>query len=83
MHLSPLCPKQPIFTNIPLFPSVFRIHRAALWILGEYCTTIDNIQSLMNEVRSSLGEIPIVDDETRKAKGENTDGRCYKAEYIG
>ncbi|XP_072016786.1 coatomer subunit beta-like isoform X2 [Amphiura filiformis] len=60
---------------LEVFPTIkaVKIHRAALWILGEYCTTIDNIQSLMNEVRSSLGEIPIVDDETRKAKGEVTE----------
>ncbi|XP_038072469.1 coatomer subunit beta-like [Patiria miniata] len=50
-----------------------RIHRAALWILGEYCTTSDEIQSLMNEIRNSLGEIPIVDDEMRKAAGEDTE----------
>ena len=54
--------------------AIYRIHRAALWILGEYCTTIDNIQSLMTEIRTSLGEIPIVDDETRKAKGDSTEG---------
>ncbi|XP_022103946.1 coatomer subunit beta-like [Acanthaster planci] len=50
-----------------------KIHRAALWILGEYCTTSDEIQSLMNEIRNSLGEIPIVDDEMRKAAGEDTE----------
>ena len=51
-----------------------RIHRAALWILGEYCTTAEEIQSLMNEIRNSLGEIPIVEDEMRKAAGEDTEG---------
>ena len=57
-----------------VIPTVFRIHRAALWILGEYCTTTEEIQSLMNEIRNSLGEIPIVEDEMRKAAGENTEG---------
>lgn len=47
-----------------------KIHRAALWILGEYCTTSEDIQSVMTLVRQSLGEIPIVDDELKKAAGE-------------
>lgn len=47
-----------------------KIHRAALWILGEYCSKPTDIQAFMNEVRQSLGELPIVDDELRKAAGE-------------
>lgn len=35
----------------------FRIYRGALWILGEYCSTKDDIQSVMTEVRRSLGEV--------------------------
>ncbi|XP_072164945.1 coatomer subunit beta-like [Diadema setosum] len=60
---------------LEVFPTIkaVKIHRAALWILGEYCTTINDIQSLMTEVRNLLGEIPIVEDEMRKAAGENTD----------
>ena len=46
-----------------------RISRAALWILGEYCNKPMDIQAVMNEIRQSLGEIPIVEDEMRK--GEN------------
>jgi len=47
-----------------------KIHRAAVWILGEYCTSSDDIQSVMNAVRQNLGEIPIVEDELRKAAGD-------------
>ncbi len=47
-----------------------KIHRAAVWILGEYCTSTTDIQAVMNEIRQSLGEIPIVEDELRKAAGE-------------
>lgn len=47
-----------------------KIHRAAFWILGEYCMTPTDIQAVMNEVRQSLGEIPIVEDEIKKAAGE-------------
>lgn len=34
-----------------------RIYRGALWILGEYCSTKEDIQSVMTEVRRSLGEV--------------------------
>ena len=44
-----------------------RVSRAALWILGEYCEKPMDIQAVMNEIRQSLGEIPIVEDELRKA----------------
>lgn len=50
-----------------------KVHRAAIWILGEYATSVDDIRSVMSKVRQSLGEIPIVDDEIRKAAGEQTD----------
>merc|ERR1719516_903468 len=46
-----------------------KIHRAALWILGEYCERQSDMQALMSEVRQSLGEIPLVEDEMRKAAG--------------
>lgn len=34
-----------------------RIHRAALWILGEYCETNDDIQNVMTMIRQALGEV--------------------------
>lgn len=57
------------------FPSIkaMKIFRAALWILGEYCIESDDIQSVMTLIRQSLGDIPIVDDEMRKAAGEDKD----------
>ncbi|RZF48550.1 hypothetical protein LSTR_LSTR011165 [Laodelphax striatellus] len=47
-----------------------KVHRAALWILGEYTTSAEDIQAVMGQIRLALGEIPIVDDELRKASGE-------------
>uniref|UniRef100_A0A3B3DZM5 Coatomer subunit beta n=1 Tax=Oryzias melastigma TaxID=30732 RepID=A0A3B3DZM5_ORYME len=47
-----------------------KIYRGALWILGEYCSTKEDIQSVMTEVRRSIGEIPIVDNEIKKETGE-------------
>lgn len=57
---------------LEVFPSIkgLKIHRTALWILGEYCTSSEDIQSVMTLIRQSLGEIPIVDDEIKKAAGE-------------
>ena len=40
--------------------------------MGEYCEKPTDIQAVMNEVRQSLGEIPIVEDEMRKAAGDET-----------
>ncbi|KAM8938976.1 coatomer subunit beta isoform 2-T2 [Pelodytes ibericus] len=48
-----------------------KIYRGALWILGEYCSTKDDIQSVMTEVRRSLGEVPIVETEMKKESGES------------
>merc|ERR1711962_539862 len=46
-----------------------KVHRAALWILGEYCERTPDMQALMSAIRQSLGEIPMVEDELRKAAG--------------
>ncbi|XP_064627752.1 coatomer subunit beta-like [Lineus longissimus] len=60
---------------LDVFPSIksTKIFRAALWILGEYCTTKEDIQSVMTIIRQSLGDIPIVEDEIRKAAGDTKD----------
>ncbi|XP_063232537.1 coatomer subunit beta isoform X1 [Bacillus rossius redtenbacheri] len=57
------------------FPTIksVKVHRAALWILGEYACSPDDIQAVMNQIRQTLGEIPLVDDELRKAAGERAD----------
>jgi len=49
-----------------------KIHRATLWILGEYCIRVEDMQALMSEIRQSLGELPIVEDEMKKAAGEES-----------
>ncbi|XP_071452661.1 coatomer subunit beta [Hetaerina americana] len=57
------------------FPTIksVKVHRAAVWILGEYANTSEDIQSVMSQVRQTLGDIPIVEDELRRAAGEKTD----------
>jgi len=34
-----------------------KVHRAAMWILGEYATSSDDIQCVMNQIRQTLGEV--------------------------
>ncbi|XP_059482364.1 coatomer subunit beta isoform X2 [Neocloeon triangulifer] len=57
------------------FPSIksAKVSRAALWILGEYASTEDDIQAVMSQLRQALGEIPLVEDEIKKASGEKTE----------
>ena len=38
--------------------SLDSIHRAALWILGEYCTSVEDISRVVQEIRVALGEVP-------------------------
>lgn len=33
------------------------IHRAALWILGEYCTSVEDIARVLSEIRAAIGEV--------------------------
>ena len=35
-----------------------RVYRAALWILGEYCTTRDEMDSGLTTVKEAIGEVP-------------------------
>ncbi|EEB10658.1 Coatomer subunit beta, putative [Pediculus humanus corporis] len=50
-----------------------KVHRAALWILGEYAYLPEDIQTVMTQVRQTLGEIPIVEDELKRAAGEKSE----------
>lgn len=57
---------------IETFPSVrsVKVHRAALWILGEYINTSKEIIEVIDVVNQTIGEIPIVEAEQRKLAGE-------------
>ena len=48
--------------------------RGTLWILAEYCETAEDIQSLITIIRQLLGDLPIVEDELKRAAGiENSE----------
>lgn len=57
---------------IETFPAVrsVKVHRAALWILGEYITNVKEILEVIEVVNQTIGEIPIVESEQRRLTGE-------------
>lgn len=60
---------------IETFPAVrsVKVHRAALWILGEYITSVKEILEVIEVVNQTIGEIPIVEAEQRRLTGEVVD----------
>ncbi|KDQ15645.1 hypothetical protein BOTBODRAFT_31532 [Botryobasidium botryosum FD-172 SS1] len=42
-----------------------KVFRGALWIIGEYCTEVSDIEDAFQEIRKVLGEIPILASEQR------------------
>ena len=42
-----------------------KVFRGALWIIGEYCLEIKDIDNAWKQIRAGLGEIPILASEQR------------------
>ena len=57
---------------LEVFSSIksIKILRGTIWLLGEYCDNIEDIQNVITLIRQSLGDLPIVDDELKRASGE-------------
>ncbi|KAI1727742.1 coatomer beta subunit appendage platform domain-containing protein [Ditylenchus destructor] len=53
---------------LDVFPLIrnANIYRSALWILGEYSDNTEVISKVFELVKASLGEVPIVESETRE-----------------
>lgn len=47
------------------------VHRAALWILGEFANSQEDIESTIEQIKISLGDMPLVEDELKKAAGDS------------
>lgn len=47
-----------------------KIHRAALWILGEYSTSLSDIDAVIKEIHHCIGEGPLLDAEQRLISGD-------------
>lgn len=49
------------------------MHRAALWILGEYATSVSDIEAVIKEINQTLGEAPLLETEQKLISGETDD----------
>jgi len=47
-----------------------RVFRGALWIVGEYCLTAEDIEVAMNEIRRTIGDLPLLASEQRMLENE-------------
>ncbi|XP_018405353.1 PREDICTED: coatomer subunit beta [Cyphomyrmex costatus] len=57
-----------------------KVHRAALWILGEYATSKEDIEAVMSRIRAALGELPLLEAENKRQAGEKSeDGNSQAA----
>lgn len=48
-----------------------KVHRAALWILGEYAESLSDIEAVIREVNQTLGEGPLLEAEQRLISGDS------------
>ncbi|XP_015513290.1 coatomer subunit beta [Neodiprion virginianus] len=57
---------------LEVFPQIrsVKVHRAALWILGEYAVSKEDIEAVMSRIRAALGELPLVEAENKRAAGD-------------
>jgi coatomer subunit beta len=60
---------------LEVFPQIktTRIHRSAMWILGEYAANAKEVIEVFDVIQQTLGEVPIVEIEQRKLTSENTE----------
>lgn len=61
-----------LIETFPVIKSV-KTHRAALWILGEFCVSHKDIIQVFDVINQAIGEIPIVEAEQRRLAGEPTE----------
>lgn len=57
------------------FPAIksTKIHRSALWILGEYADSSKEVLDVFDVIYQSLGEVPIVEHEQKRLNGDGND----------
>ncbi|XP_013099788.2 coatomer subunit beta [Stomoxys calcitrans] len=66
---------------IEAFPQIksSKIHRAAVWILGEYVDDKGQILEVIDVITQTLGEIPMVEAEQRRLAGDQTEEEMSSA----
>ncbi|VDN05974.1 unnamed protein product [Thelazia callipaeda] len=72
-HLRPVVLSQllDVFGNV----RSAQVFRSGLWILGEYCESSESVMRVMQFIRKSIGELPIVEKETQAISGDNVADR--------
>ncbi|CAD7089722.1 unnamed protein product [Hermetia illucens] len=60
---------------VEAFPAIksSKVHRAAVWILGEYVDSADQILEVLEVINQTLGEIPMVEAEQKRLLGEQSE----------
>lgn len=69
-HLRPLVIEK-LLESFAEIKSV-KVHRAALWILGEYATSVTDIETVIKQLHLTLGEGILLDIEQKMVSGEAT-----------
>ncbi|KZC07960.1 PREDICTED: coatomer subunit beta [Dufourea novaeangliae] len=66
---------------LEVFPHIrsVKVHRAALWILGEYATSKEDIEAVMSRIRAALGELPLLESEYKRQAGEKSEDGSAQA----
>lgn len=59
---------------LEVFPQIksTKIHRSAMWILGEYAANSKEVLEVFDVIQQTLGEVPIVEIEQKKLTSDNT-----------
>lgn len=59
---------------LEVFPQIksTKIHRSAMWILGEYAANAKEVIEVFDVIQQTLGEVPIVEIEQKKLTSDNT-----------
>ncbi len=57
-----------------------KVFRGALWIVGEYCASIEDVKEAMQQIRKVIGEVPILAAEERLLDSSTTEADGVKDE---
>ncbi|KAH1012879.1 coatomer subunit beta [Dendroctonus ponderosae] len=60
-----------------------KVHRAALWILGEYATSVPDIEAVIKEVSLALGEGSLIAAENRLKQGDVEENKLEPGNQTG
>lgn len=71
-----------LIESFPQMKSI-KVHRAALWILGEYASSNKEIKEIFEVLLQSVGELPILEHEQKLLNGEQEGDSSTEAQENG